>query len=116
MNAVRPARHHKYIYPMWVMSLFTPCTAAAKCGGVDYTMGAEALARMHDFVVTMMMYVTYLTYTVASIVAVISALQIYIKINVGEEGVAKSIMTLIGAILFLIGATMVMPAIFGYQS
>ena len=59
MNAVRPARHHKYIYPMWVMSLFTPCTAAAKCGGVDYTMGAEALARMHDFVVTMMMYVVF---------------------------------------------------------
>ena len=98
-----------------ILPAVTSLAASAKCGGVDYTMGAEALARMHDFVVTMMMYVTYLTYTVASIVAVISALQIYIKINVGEEGVAKSIMTLIGAILFLIGATMVMPAIFGYQ-
>ena len=99
-----------------ILPAVTSLAAAAKCGGVDYTMGAEALARMHDFVVTMMMYVAYLTYTVASIVAVISALQIYIKINVGEEGVAKSIMTLIGAILFLIGATMVMPAIFGYQT
>ena len=99
-----------------ILPAVTSLAAAAKCGGVDYTMGAEALARMHDFVVTMMMYVTYLTYTVASIVAVISALQIYIKINVGEEGVAKSIMTLIGAILFLIGATMVMPAVFGYQT
>ena len=98
-----------------ILPAVTSLAASAKCGGVDYTMGAEALAQMHDFVVTMMMYVTYLTYTVASIVAVISALQIYIKINVGEEGVAKSIMTLIGAILFLIGATMVMPAIFGYQ-
>ena len=98
-----------------ILPAVTSLAASAKCGGVDYTMGAEALARMHDFVVTMMMYVTYLTYTVASIVAVISALQIYIKINVGEEGVAKSIMTLIGAILFLIGATMVMPAIFGYR-
>ena len=99
-----------------ILPAVTSLAAAAKCGGVDYTMGAEALARMHDFVVTMMMYVAYLTYTVASIVAVISALQIYIKINVGEEGVAKSIMTLIGAILVLIGATMVMPAIFGYQT
>ena len=99
-----------------ILPAVTSLAAAAKCGGVDYTMGAEALARMHDFVVTMMMYVAYLTYTVASIVAVISALQIYIKINVGEEGVAKSIMTLIGAILFLFGATMVMPAIFGYQT
>lgn len=102
--------------PAAILPAVTSLAASAKCGGVDYTMGAEALARMHDFVVTMMMYVTYLTYTVASIVAVISALQIYIKINVGEEGVAKSIMTLIGAILFLIGATMVMPAIFGYQT
>ena len=99
-----------------ILPAVTSLAASAKCGGVDYTMGAEALARMHDFVVTMMMYVAYLTYTVASIVAVISALQIYIKINVGEEGVVKSIMTLIGAILFLIGATMVMPAIFGYQT
>ena len=99
-----------------ILPAVTSLAAAVKCCGVDYTMGAEALARMHDFVVTMMMYVAYLTYTVASIVAVISALQIYIKINVGEEGVAKSIMTLIGAILFLIGATMVMPAIFGYQT
>lgn len=98
-----------------ILPAVTSLAAAAKCGGVDYTMGAEALARMHDFVVTMMMYVAYLTYIVASIVAVISALQIYIKINVGEEGVVKSIMTLIGAILFLIGATMVMPAIFGYR-
>ena len=111
MTAVKARRAITAILPA-----VTSLAAAAKCGGVDYTMGAEALARMHDFVVTMMMYVAYLTYTVASIVAVISALQIYIKINVGEEGVAKSIMTLIGAILFLIGATMVMPAIFGYQT
>lgn len=30
---------------------------SAKCGGVDYSWGAEALALMHDFVVTMMLYV-----------------------------------------------------------
>ncbi len=31
--------------------------ASAKCGGVDYSWGADALALMHDFVVTMMLYV-----------------------------------------------------------
>ena len=39
-----------------ILPAVTSLAAAAKCGGVDYTMGAEALARMHDFVVTMMMY------------------------------------------------------------
>ena len=32
-------------------------TASAKCGSVDYTQGADALAMMHDYVVTMMLYV-----------------------------------------------------------
>ena len=32
--------------------------ASAKCGGVDYSWGADALALMHDYVVTMMLYVT----------------------------------------------------------
>lgn len=31
-------------------------TASAKCGSVDYTQGADALAMMHDYVVTMMLY------------------------------------------------------------
>jgi len=36
--------------------------ASAKCGGVDYSWGAEALALMHDFVVTMMLYVPKVLY------------------------------------------------------
>ena len=83
---------------------------------MDYTWGADGLAEATTFVGTVMIYVVEILYAVAGIMVVISALQIYIKINVGEEGVVKSIMTLIGAILFLIGATMVMPAIFGYQT
>lgn len=34
-----------------------PCAALAKSGSVDYSWGADALASMHDFVVTMMLYV-----------------------------------------------------------
>ena len=70
---------------------------------------------MHDYVVTMMLYVLYLLYAIAAIVAVISALQIYIKINAGEDGMTKSIMMLVGACLFIIGASIVFPAFFGYQ-
>ena len=89
--------------------------AAAKCGGVDYTWGASALAQAHDYVVTMMLYVLYLVYAVSSIVAIIGALQIYFKMTTGEGDVTKSIMMLIGACLFIIGASIVFPAFYGYQ-
>lgn len=89
--------------------------ALAKCGGVDYSWGADGLAKAHDFVITMLLYVVYICYAVAGIVAVIASLQIYIKMNVGEEGVKKEIMMVIGAILFIIGASIVFPSFFGYQ-
>lgn len=90
-------------------------SASAKCGGVDYSWGADALAKQHDFVVTMMLYVLYLIYAIASIVVIYASLQIYIKMNTGEDGVKKEIMMVIGACLFLIGASTVFPAFFGYR-
>ena len=95
--------------------LFQPMLASAKCGGVDYSWGAVALTNAHDFTVTMMLYVVYLVYAIAAIVAIIGALQIYIKMNTGEGDVTKSIMMLIGACLFMIGATILFPAFFGYN-
>lgn len=89
--------------------------ADAKCGGVDYSWGAEALALMHDFVVTVMTSVVYLCGAIGAVCAVIAVLQIYIKMNTGEQAVTKSIMTLVGAALFFIGAAIVLPAIFGYR-
>lgn len=94
---------------------FIPCVALAKSGGVNYSWGADALATMHDFVVTMMLYVLYICYAVASVFVVIAALQIYIKMNTGEEGVTKAIVSLLGACLFIIGASIVFPAFFGYR-
>ena len=103
----------------WPSSSFVfallPLSASAKCGNVDYSWGADVLAGMHDYVVTMMLYVLYLTYAVAAVMVIISALQIYIKMNTGEDGVTKSILTLIGACLFMIGASILFPAFFGYQ-
>lgn len=87
----------------------------AKCGGVDYSWGADALSNAHDYTVTMMLYVVYLTYAIAGIVAVIGALQIYFKMNTGEGDVTKSIMMLVGACLFMIGAYIIFPAFFGYN-
>ena len=90
-------------------------TISAKCGGVDYSWGADALAMMHDYVVTMMLYVLYISYAIAGIVVVIASLQIYIKMNTGEEGIVKQIMMVVGACIFLISAAIVLPAMFGYR-
>ena len=97
-----------------------PYSVFAKSGGVNYSWGADALASMHDYVVTMMLYVQYIIYAVAgyavaSVFVIVSALQIYIKMNTGEDGITKHILTLVGACLFIIGATIVFPAFFGYR-
>ena len=101
-----------------VMAAMTPAATQslyAKCGGVDYSWGAEALSLMHDYVVTMILYVRYIAYPVAGIVVVVASLQIYIKMNTGEEGIVKHIMMVVGACIFLISAAVVLPAMFGYR-
>ena len=46
------------------IGLFPAQSALAKAGGVDYSWGADALALMHDYVVTMMLYVLFLRFGV----------------------------------------------------
>lgn len=92
-----------------------PCSAFAKSGSVNYSWGADALATMHDFVVTMMMYVQELCFAIAAILTIVSGFQIYTKMHAGEDGVLKSMIMLLGACLFFIGASLVLPAFFGYR-
>lgn len=108
-------RKRKCIGVLAAMMLCYPIRGSAKCGGVNYSWGADALSTMHDYVVTMMLYVQYIIYAVAGGFAVIAAFQIYIKMNTGEDGITKHILTLVGACLFIIGATIVFPAFFGYR-
>ena len=89
--------------------------ASAKSGAVNYSWGADALATMHDFVVTNMMYVLSVCMAIATVFGIVSALQIYFKMNLGEDGVTKAIVRLVGAILFIIGASIVLPSFFGYR-
>ena len=42
--------------------LLQPQSAFAKCGGVDYSWGADALSNAHDYTVTMMLYVPKVLY------------------------------------------------------
>lgn len=94
-------------------------SASAKCGAVDYSWGADGLAEATTFLGTMMIYTVDVLYAAAAVMVIISALQIYIqiyiKMNFHEGDITKSIAMLIGGILFMIGASIVMPAFFGYQ-
>ena len=88
---------------------------SARCGAVDYSWGADGLAEATTFVGTMMIYTVEILYAVAGIVVIVAALQIGIKMNYHEGDITKSMMMLFGGILFMIGASIVMPALFGYQ-
>ena len=65
--------------------ILVPYAAFAKSGSVNYSWGADALATMHDFVVTMMLYVLYICYSIASVLVIVSAFQIYIKMNTASS-------------------------------
>jgi hypothetical protein len=93
----------------------TAQSASAKCGGVDYSWGSDALAMAHDYIVTMMLYVQYLVFVIGAIVAVIGAVQIYVKMNTGEGDITKSILVLCWGCMFLLTAAVVLPAFFGYN-
>jgi hypothetical protein len=41
------------------VAALTALPASAKCGSVDYSWGADALAEAHDFIVTLMLYVLF---------------------------------------------------------
>lgn len=107
---------NKYRLLATLAVLLLCCRLSAKCGSVDYSWGADGLAEATAFLGTMMIYTVDVLYAVAAIMVVISSLQIYIKMNNHEGDVTKSIMMLMGGILFMIGATIVMPAFFGYQN
>lgn len=84
-------------------------------GGTNYSLTAQALADMTDEVVLTMGYVVGLLYAVATLLAIYNAAIITYKMQLGEPGFTKAVMMLLGAVLFLIGATMVLPAFFGYH-
>ena len=98
-----------------ILCMLLPYPAFAKSGSVNYSWGADALASMHDYVVTMMLYVQYIIYAVAGVFVITSVFQIYIKMTAGDEGITKQILMLVGACLFIVGATFVFPAFFGYR-
>ena len=94
---------HKVIKIICVLHIMLiPCSVFAKSGSVNYSWGADALAYIYPHISI-------------TAFAVISAFQIYIKMISGEDGFVKHVLTLFGACLFIIGASLVLPAFFGYR-
>lgn len=104
----------KRILVLPLMSVFMQ--ASANCGSVDYSKGADALKSAAEWVGAMTIYTMDLLFAIAAVVVVISALQIYIKINNHEGDITKSILFLFGGIFFLIAIMFIAPAFFGYQN
>lgn len=82
------------------------------CGMPDYGHSAQALADMGVWVMNIGGATVILLYTVGAVLAVYSAATIYLKVQNGEDGFTKSVMMLVGSILFLISAVRVLPAFF----
>lgn len=87
----------------------------ANCGTTDYSGNSGRLYNMVVFILTCCSAVLYLLYAIAALLSIYSATSIYIKMQAGEEGFTKSIIVLVGSCLFLLIATIVLPAFFGFQ-
>ena len=90
-----------------------PAYHYGRYGGVDYTWSLNALHEANVYILVMMQYMLGILYAIASVLSIYSATVIYIKIQAGEDGFVKAVLTLVGSVLFLIGSTIVMPAFFG---
>lgn len=84
-------------------------------GRPDYSKGAEELARLFDRLAALMYVTLRLVSAIAAVVALISSLQVYMKMSHGEPGVTKAIQTLFWSCIFFIVATIVFPAMFGFR-
>lgn len=104
----------RYIILLLAMLLVSH-QAFAVCGSTDYSGSSGRLYNMVVYVLTMCSYVMQLMYAIASLFSLYSATSIYVKMQAGEEGFTKSIMMLVGSMLFLLFATTVMPAFFGFN-
>ena len=99
---------------MLLTGLFLSDRVMATCGAINYAQGTDALVSAYDFVVLMMTYVVSIAYVIAAMLALVSALEVYLKINYQEQDVRKSIVTLFMSCLFMLGVTIVFPAFFGF--
>lgn len=104
----------RYIILLAMLVIYS-LPSQADCGVTDYSGNSGRLYSMTVYVLDMCTLTLELLNVIAAILAVYSATGIFIKLQAGEEGFTKSIIVLVGSCLFLLCATIVFPAFFGYS-
>lgn len=94
--------------------LFVVQVCHATCGSTDYNGTAGKLYDMVEFITVMCSYALIIVEIIGSILALYNGLQVVIKMNMGEDGVTKAIVNLVGSCLVLLATTLVLPAFFGW--
>lgn len=90
--------------------------SASGFGTPDYSQGADALYEAFVDLEMLMWYTFRICTAVAAVLSIVSATQIYMKMNNGEDGVMKSIHMLFWSVIFLLAAGAVFPAFFGFRN
>ena len=116
---MRKSIQTKRIALVAIMMLTATLSASAgdivNAGAVNYTWGSVALYEMTAWVLTMMYYVSIIIYALASITALVNALQVYIKMQLEGRDVIKNIVMCVGSCIFLVAATTILPSFFGVE-
>lgn len=86
----------------------------ADCGSTDYNGTSGKLYDMVKFITVMCTYALAIVEAIGAILSLYNGLQVVIKMNNGEDGVAKAITNLVGSCLVLICTTVVLPSFFGW--
>ena len=108
-------KDHFRLFTLALLMLLVAQVAMANCGTTDYSGNTGRLYDMVTYVLTMCSYVAQLMYAIATLLSLYSATNIYIKMQTGEEGFTKSVVILIGSLIFLCVSTVVFPSFFGFQ-
>lgn len=104
----------KFFLLLAVLTAYVP-SAWADCGTTDYSGSSGRLYNMVVYVTAMCTLTLELLYAIAAILTIYSATSIFIKLQAGEEGFTKSIIVLVGSCLYMLCATIVLPAFFGFS-
>ena len=84
-------------------------------GQTDYTLGVDELAESVSVMTGYIILTEQLLCAFAGVFCVVSALQIYIKMNTHEGDVRKDIMRLFFAMIFMGASYILINGFFGYE-
>lgn len=82
------------------------------CIGFTYAQGAGGFDAAEQAIRGYLTPIQKLIYAIAGCVALVGAIQVFVKMNNGDQDVSKSIMMIIGACVFLVAAAQALPMFF----